>query len=142
MTRTSIGAVVFLAVAWGACCAQSDQSAPLTMDPRAYPGSVFSSFNPPVASLDEPAMGSPLETLSLLTLGAHFNQTVETNLNDSPQGGELHGVTRGLGSIGLTRLWKRYETNLDYVGGGALYANRGRSGAQIHVFDADQRIKW
>ena len=142
MTRTSIGAVVFLAVALGACCAQGDERVQLTMDPRAYPGSVFSSFNPPVASLDEPAMGSPLETRSLLILGAHFNQTAETNLNDSPQSGELHSVTRGLGSIGLKRLWKRYETDLDYVGGGAIYGNRGRSGAQIHVFDAVQRIRW
>jgi len=144
MKRAPIGAVVLLAAGLGAAWAQSDTGQPAETPQQSvtFPGSVFSPSNPPVAALDENAMGAGSESRSVLRLAAHFGETLESTLDGTQSSGDIHSVTRGLGSVELQKIWKRYETDLDYVGGGAVYTNRGRTDAQIHVFNVGEKIHW
>jgi hypothetical protein len=143
MVRRYSCALLFLATALGLARGQvenSTQSQEPQLNPTAI--SVFGPKNPPVSGFDDAAMGPTAEPRSFLIPGLHFSQSLDSNVNQSTQNSGLHTVTRALGSVQLQRLWKRYETDLDYVGGGAFYSNRARDTAQLHELTVEQKLKW
>jgi len=99
--------------------------------------------NPPLTSLDQPALEPGLAARSFIIPGVHIMDTADTNLAGDLSGKiPVRSVTRALGSLQLQRLWKNYSLNIDYAGGAAIYENFARTAAQIHALDINQRIRW
>lgn len=99
--------------------------------------------NPPLTSLDQPALEPGLAARSFFIPGLHIINTADTNLSGDLVGTDaIRSVTRALGSLELQRLWKNYDLYINYAGGVALYENFSRNAAQIHALDINQRMRW
>src|SRR6266581_4564384 len=98
--------------------------------------------NPPLSGLDTPSLEPHAAARSFLIPGAHVSESVDSNVGGTSGNTAIHGVTRALGSLMLQRIWRRYETRLDYSGGAAIYAGFNKTLNQIHQLDAEQRILW
>jgi hypothetical protein len=69
---------------------------------------------------------------------------------DSNAGNTIHtgtnhfsGDTHALGSLALQRMWKRYETTLDYTGGASFYVGQSvLPNSQVHSLDLLNRVLW
>jgi hypothetical protein len=130
---------LLLAVVVPAGWAQSeDQNTDITLRYGGVVGSVFGPENPAVSSLDEATPGA--EPRSYLLPALHFSQSLNSNGGDRDH--QFHTVTRGFGSLEFQRMWKRYQTNINYVGGGAYYTNRTRDAAQLQDLTASQVLHW
>ena len=100
-------------------------------------------LNPPIVGLSLPSLAPPgVETRSFLIPGAQISQSVDTGQGDVSSNSSVHGVTRGLGSLSLERLWRRYDFGLDYLGGVGYYSNRPVGLASLQLLDVDQHISW
>jgi hypothetical protein len=99
--------------------------------------------NPPLSSLDQPALEPGLSSRSYLLPGIHVLDTADTDLSGSVVGRDpVHSVTRAIGSLQLQKIWKNYDLSVDYAGGAALYENFARTAAQIQALNLEQRIRW
>lgn len=142
----AIGIVATLAVP--AASAQAQQPAPGSAAPPAAVGqdnasaSLGTSENPPLSGLDEASLEPGVSPRNFLQPGIQGSQAVDSNIGNDFGNSAVHGVTRLLGSLLLKRLWSRYETDLAYVGGGALYTGYSRTGSAIQAMDAQQRMAW
>jgi hypothetical protein len=57
--------------------------------------------------------------------------------------GTFSGDTHLLGNFALQRYWRRYQTLLDYSGGGVLYSGPHQvPNSQVHSLNFDQAIMW
>jgi hypothetical protein len=100
-------------------------------------------LNPPIVGLNAPGLAPPgMETRSFFIPGALVSQAVDADQGGTSSTSELHGVTRGLGSLTLQRLWRRYDLALDYLGGAGYYSNRTQGLASLQLLDVDQHISW
>jgi hypothetical protein len=100
-------------------------------------------LNPPIVGLNAPGLQpTGIETRSFLIPGALISQAVDADEGGTSRNSDVHGVTRGLGSLTLQRLWRRYDLALDYLGGVGYYSNRATSTAWLQLFDLDQHISW
>jgi len=88
--------------------------------------------NPPLSSLDSPSLEPHAAARSFLLPSAHVSQSVDSNLSGTSGNSAVHGVTRALGSIMMQRMWRHYETALDYSGGTAVYSGFNKRFNQIH----------
>ena len=151
--------VALLSLAWSAASAQgtsssggtapssSDQSAgapPAATGPAAGPDIE----NPPLSGLDQPTSELAFGGRSYVVPGIQLSESV--NSTSSGLNSKLAGVdesARGLGSLDLQKIWKRYQIGLDYIAGGTVYqghihqANLGKT-YQTHTFAMDQKILW
>ena len=131
-----------------AASAQAQQPAPGSAAPPAAVGqdnasaSLGTSENPPLSGLDEASLEPGVSARNFLQPGIQGSQAVDSNIGNDFGKSAVHGVTRLLGSLLLKRLWSRYETDLAYVGGGALYTGYSRTGSAIQAMDAQQRMAW
>ena len=98
--------------------------------------------NPPLSSLDSPSLEPHAAARSFLLPSAHVSQSVDSNLSGTNGNSAVHGVTRALGSIMMQRMWRHYETALDYSGGTAVYSGFNKRFNQIHSLMGEQRILW
>ena len=98
--------------------------------------------NPPISSLDQPSLEAPFAGRSFLVPSVQVSQSIDSNAGNAIGGSRLTGVTRGLGSVALQKLWSRFDLSLGYVGGGAYYTGRGTNFNQVHNLDAQQRYLW
>jgi hypothetical protein len=98
--------------------------------------------NPPITSLDQPALETNLAPRSFLIPGIHISEAVDSNAGNGLGSEAVHGVTRLLGSLVLQRLWSRYDLAVGYIGGAALYSGFSESSSQVHQVDAVQRVRW
>jgi hypothetical protein len=149
----SIHVVLFLAMSLGSGWAQADSSqqpADTAQQPGAPAPALGSDAtpaqsieNPPLSSLDQPALEPGLSSRSYLLPGIHVLDTADTDLSGSLVGRDaVRSVTRALGSLELQKLWKNYDLSIDYAGGAAIYENFSRTASQIQALDLDQRIRW
>jgi hypothetical protein len=100
------------------------------------------SENPPISAIDTPGLEPHAAPESFLLLGAHVSESADSNLGNELGGSSVGSVTRGLGSLTLQRLWKRYDVALDYVGGVANYTYADIGLKQLQQLDVDNRINW
>ena len=124
---------------------QQDQTAPA---PAFGPGVTIpsASENPPISGLDQPSLEPGAITRSFLAPGAILSQSGDSNIagtfgsanNLSGEG----GITRALGGLTLQRIWNRYETDLQYIGGGIFYEGVNHSAIQTHEAEFAQRAMW
>jgi hypothetical protein len=99
--------------------------------------------NPPLSGLDSPSLEPHAAARSFLVPAAHLSESVDSNVGGTfGNNAAIHGVTRALGSLMLQRVWRHYETDLDYSGGAAFYTGFSKTSNQVHQLDAQQRIRW
>jgi len=98
--------------------------------------------NPPLSGMDQPSLEPGVSARNFLQPAIQVNQAVDSNIGNDLGESAVHGVTRVLGSLLLKRLWSRYETDLAYVGGGALYTGYARTGNVVQALEAQQRLGW
>ncbi|PYV96888.1 MAG: hypothetical protein DMG86_19425 [Acidobacteria bacterium] len=67
---------------------------------------------------------------------------MDSNLGGTTGNSAIHGVTRALGSVMLQRIWRHYETALDYTGGAAVYSGFSKTFNQVHQLMGEERILW
>ncbi len=100
------------------------------------------SENPPISAIDQPGLEPHAAPESFLLVGAHFIESVDSNIGNQVNGSSVGLITSGVGSATLQRLWKRYDVAADYVGGVSDY-NRSDIGVeQLEQLDVDNRINW
>ncbi|MGH9528542.1 MAG: hypothetical protein ACRD2S_01335, partial [Terriglobales bacterium] len=104
------------------------------------------SENPPISGLDQPSLEPGTITRSFLAPGAILSQSAGSNVAGAFGSGEnssgTGGITRAMGSLTLQRIWSRYETDLQYVGGGIFYEGVSHSAGQTHEAEFAQRAIW
>lgn len=98
--------------------------------------------NPPISSLDQPSLEAPILGRSYLVPAVQANQSLDSNAGNAVGRTSLTGVTRGLGSLALQKIWSRSDTEISYIGGGAFYTGRGTSFTQIHDLQGQERYLW
>ena len=149
----SIYVLLFVAIALASGWTQADSSqqpADTAQQPTAPAPAIGSDStpaqsieNPPLSSLDQPALEPGLSSRSYLLPGIHVLDTADTDLSGSVVGKDpVRSVTRALGSLQLEKLWKNNELSIDYAGGAALYENFSRTAAQIQALNLEQRMRW
>lgn len=124
---------------------QQDQNAPA---PAFGSGVTIpsASENPPISGLDQPSLEPGTITRSFLAPGAILSQSGDSNIAGTLGSGnntaDPGGITRALGSVTLQRIWNRYETDLQYIGGGVFYEGVNHSATQTHEAELAQRAMW
>ncbi len=98
--------------------------------------------NPPLSSLDSPSLEPHASASSFLLPSAHVSQSLDSNLGGTSGNSSVRGVTRALGSLMLQRVWRHYDTALDYSGGTAIYSGFSKRFNQVHQLVGEQRILW
>ncbi|HEY7617272.1 MAG TPA: hypothetical protein VH744_10750, partial [Terriglobales bacterium] len=99
---------------------------------------------PPLSGLDEASLESNLAARSYLQPVLQASEGLDTNVGNSlgRSTRSFTGVTRVLGSVGVQRLWSRYQLALDYLAGGAFYAGNIRSSDQMHELAFNSKVLW
>lgn len=125
--------------------AQQDQTAPA---PAFGSGVTIPSAteNPPISGLDQPSLEPGVVTRSFFVPGVIISESGDSNiagiLDSGHNSADAGGVTRALGSLTLQRIWNRYETDLQYIGGGTFYEGVNHSATQTHEAELAQRAMW
>ena len=151
--QQSISVVLFLGLTLGVGRAQDNsgqQPAGNDTQTRTEPapaigpgtGTINSDENPPISGLDQPSLEPRAAARSFLLPGAVVSQSLDSNVGGSTSNSAIHGVTRAFGTLTLERLWSKYATALDYVGGGGFYSGGDRKNTLIQELQAYQRIAW
>jgi hypothetical protein len=84
---------------------------------------VLSPENPPVSGLDEPVLDLHTATRSFISPAVQVSESADTNGGNQIGGNNLDSVTRVLGALDLQQFWPKSDLFLEYLGGGAFYAN-------------------
>lgn len=100
------------------------------------------SENPPISGLDMPNLQPHAAPLSYLQAGAHFSESIDSNIADTLGGTHVSTITQGLGSLELQRLWSHYDLGLEYVGGVGYFDVNGIGLRQIEELGIDQKVSW
>ena len=97
--------------------------------------------NPPLSGLDQPSFEPGFGARSYLAPKLQVNEAVDTNrVGQLSNNTAIKGVTRGLGSLTLQKLWKIHPLDIDYSGGVAWYQGTGNV-YQLHSLGAVQRYQ-
>jgi len=98
--------------------------------------------NPPLSGLDQPSFEPGFGARSYLAPKLQVNEAVDTNrVGQLGNNTAIKGVTRGLGSLTLQKLWKIHPLDINYNGGAAWYQGTGNV-YQLHSLGAVQRYLW
>jgi hypothetical protein len=100
---------------------------------------------PPLSSLDEPSLEPHFATRSFFSPGFMISELADSNPGNAriTGTGTFSGDTHLLGNFALQRYWRRYQTLLDYSGGGVLYSGPHQvPNSQVHSLNFDQAIMW
>jgi hypothetical protein len=84
---------------------------------------VLNPENPPVSGLDEPGLDLHTATRSFISPALQVSESGDTNGSNQVGGTNLESVTRVLGALDLQQFWPKSDLFLEYLGGGAFYAN-------------------
>jgi len=118
---------------------------PTTAPPAAFgqePSAAPVSQAPPLTGLDEAALEPNISARSFLAPSFSISEFADTNASNVLGGKRTWtGVTHLQGSVALQRLWSRYQTELDYVGGASIF-DRSLNTTQVHRLYFDQRFLW
>lgn len=102
------------------------------------------SENPPISGLDQPSLEPGVVSRSFLEPGAIVSESGDSNIpGDLGSGTQGAGATtRVMGTMIMQKIWTRYETDLQYLGGGVFYEGVTHSSNQIQNADIAQRVTW
>ena len=134
-----LGLAVLLVAALGVCYAQADSDKPAEPKAGATASQAPEEFDYPMP--EQPSDSSSTGERSFLLPGLHLSQSLDSKLDGSSAAGP-RSVTRALGSLDLIKMWKRFRTSVDYVGGGAFSSEASTSGRQLHELQVNQKFLW
>jgi hypothetical protein len=100
---------------------------------------------PPLSSLDQASLEPNYAARSFLIPGFQVTELADTNAGNTLRTGanSFTGDTHLLGTLALQRVWRRYQTLLDYRGGASFYTGPSvLPNSQVHALDFDNRILW
>jgi hypothetical protein len=85
---------------------------------------VLNPENPPVTGLDEPSLDLKTSSRSFISPALQVSESGDSN-GENALGGTsgLESITRVLGALDLQQYWPKSDLLLEYVGGGAFYAD-------------------
>jgi hypothetical protein len=145
LTKTAVLALLLIATAGTQVRAQetSNQTptgaAPAATGPDTETQTIE---NPPLSGLDAPSFAPSFGARSYLAPKLQVNEAVDTNRSGTlGNNTTIKGVTRGIGSLTLQKLWKTHPLDVDYSGGVAWYQGTGKV-YQLHSFAGTQRFLW
>lgn len=98
--------------------------------------------NPPISGIDLPNLEPHAAPLSYLQAGAHFSESVSSNLQNALGGTGTSTITNALGSLDLQRLWNNFDLSLAYLGGVGYYNVSGVGIRQIEELGLNQKVTW
>lgn len=84
---------------------------------------VLSPENPPVTGIDSPRLDLPTATRSFFSPALQLSESADTNGGNQLGQTHVQSVTRVLGAFDLQQFWPKSDLFLEYLGGGAFYAN-------------------
>src|ERR1700730_656337 len=84
---------------------------------------VLSPENPPVTGIDSPRLYLPTASRSFFSPSLQLSESADTNAGNQLGQTRVQSVTRVLGAFDLQQFWPRSDLFLEYLGGGAFYAN-------------------
>jgi hypothetical protein len=98
--------------------------------------------NPPLSGLDAPSFAPSFGARSYLAPKLQVNEAVDTNRSGTlGNNTTVKGVTRGIGTLTLQKLWKVHPLDVDYSGGVEWYQGLNKF-YQVHSMSAIQRFLW
>jgi|HubBroStandDraft_4_1064222.scaffolds.fasta_scaffold10184_2 hypothetical protein len=128
----SIGTIRWMLLVLGmsvGAWAQTNTQAPA--QPEATPAPAFGQTapvlnpeNPPVTGLDEPSLDLKTASRSFISPALQVSESADSNgENTLGDTSGLASITRVLGALDLQQFWPKSDFLLEYVGGGAFYAD-------------------
>jgi hypothetical protein len=103
---------------------------------------ILSPENPPVTGLDEPALDLRTSSRSFISPAFQVSESADTNGREVlGGGGGVESVTRVLGAFDLQKFWPKSDLFVEYLGGGAFYANPYNA-EQLHSAGAEAVTRW
>ncbi|MGA7294062.1 MAG: hypothetical protein WBW85_16125, partial [Terriglobales bacterium] len=129
MSRTRTIRLVMVVFGVSVCAfAQNNSPAPTATTPAPAFGQnnapVLSPENPPVTGLDEPWLDLRPATRSFISPSIQASESGDSNgANDLGAGSGVESITRLLGALDLQQFWPKSDLFLEYLGGGAFYAD-------------------
>src|SRR5208337_2810420 len=120
-------ALLVLGMSMGAAAQDSSQAQPENPAPAPAFGQnapILSPENPPVTGLDEPKLDLRAASRSFVSPALQVSESAETNGANALGGGSgLESTSHVLGALDLQQFWPKSDLFLEYLGGGAFYAN-------------------
>jgi hypothetical protein len=109
----------------GAAAQNSSQSQPETTPAPAFGQNapVLNPENPPVSGLDEPGLDLHTASRSFIAPALQVSESADTNGGNRLGNTGLDSVTHVLGALDVQQFWPKSDLFLEYLGGGAFYAN-------------------
>ncbi len=98
--------------------------------------------NPPLSSLDEPGLEMRSGDRSFFSYGLSASESAESNASNSFSKNGYSAVTHLLGALDLQRFYPKTDLFLEYVGGGAIYANSTRDFSQLDALGVMGITRW
>ena len=127
MTRMRKIRLALLVFGTSICAAaqNSSQSQPDTTPAPAFGQNapVLNPENPPVSGLDEPGLDLHPASRSFIAPALQVSESADTNGGNRLGNTGLDSVTHVLGALDLQQFWPKSDLFLEYLGGGAFYAN-------------------
>jgi hypothetical protein len=84
---------------------------------------VLNPENPPVSGLDEPGLDLHPASRSFIAPALQVSESADTNGGNRLGNTGLDSVTHVLGALDVQQFWPKSDLFLEYLGGGAFYAN-------------------
>lgn len=98
--------------------------------------------NPPISGVDEPSLELRTAARSFVSPGLQLSETADTNANNTlGPTSDVSSISRILGAFDLQKFWPKSDLFLEYVGGGAVYANPSDV-KQMHSAGVEGVTRW
>lgn len=115
--------------AWAQTTSQAQTQAPAQNEPAPAPAfgqtaPVLNPENPPVTGLDEPSLDLKTSSRSFISPALQVSESADSNgQNTLGSTSGVSSITRVIGALDLQQYWPKSDFLLEYVGGGAFYAD-------------------
>lgn len=117
-----------------------DADSPIVVDQEANSQNME---DPPTSQPDSASIDPLPESRSLLLVGVSASQSLEANPGNNQGPSSLSSTTRAVGSLDLLKIAHRFQTAIDYRGGGFFSVGDGSIGhGQLQQLQAEEQVTW
>ncbi len=103
---------------------------------------VLNPENPPVSGIDEGVLDLHPATRSFISPALQVSESADTNAsNNLGNTSDVSSITRILGALDLQQFWPKSDLFLEYLGGGAFYANPFQA-KQLQAVGLEAVTRW
>jgi hypothetical protein len=97
--------------------------------------------NPPVTGLDEPSLDLRTSSRSFIAPALQVSESADTNGGNQLGSSGVQSVSHVLGALDLEQFWPKSDLFLEYLGGGAFYADPYNV-KQLQAFGLEAITRW